>query len=510
MADNYNNESTGILRVWRKRSLRTRIYVILAALVVVPLGVGMVMIWYTLTMERILTRIIEKDLRAFQTAESLEIALVNQKGFVSYYFLDGDPDWLRQLGEYRQIFKEKLGQAAMLSDTPEQKEAISKIKNEYVRYVAAKDKVIDLYLKGEREEGTRLHNQVRGLFFKLLEFCQEYRNIHTENIMNEKRAAQVEAERLRIGLVGAMLTVFSMATLLVFVLIRQILNPVMEITREADREGGLNLPRNEIMALSKSVRGLIEDMDTTHSELEKSREHLLHSEKMAMVGKLAAGMAHSIRNPFTSIKMRLFSLSRSSNMSETQMDDINVISEEIRHIDTIVQNFLEFSRPPRLKKRVISPSRVVDSAIQLLERRLKSYDVEVSVVREKMATEILADPEQLKEVFVNLVVNACEAMKNGGMIVITEEEVRREIGNRRIVIRVGDNGPGIPPVICRKIFQPFYSTKEEGTGLGLSIVSRIIEEHEGTIEVDSKEGRGTTFTIGLPVKETGFEQDSYN
>ncbi len=490
--------------------MRTRIYVILTALVVVPLCAGTGMIWYTLTMERILTRIIEKDLRAFQTAESLEIALVNQKGFVSYYFLDGDPDWLRQLGEYRQIFKERLEQASMLADTPEQKEAISKIEKEYLLYVNAKDKVIDFYLKGRREEGTKLHTQVRGLFSKLLELCQAYRNIHTKNIVNEKRAAQVEAERLRIGLVGAILIVFFMASLLVLVLIRQIFNPVMEITREADREGGLHLPRNEIMALSKSVRGLIEDMDTTHSELEKSREHLLHSEKMAMVGKLAAGMAHSIRNPFTSIKMRLFSLSRSSNMSDTQRDDINVISEEIRHIDTIVQNFLEFSRPPRLKKRVISPSRVVDSAIQLLERRLKSYDVEVSIVREKMAPETMADPEQLKEVFVNLVVNACEAMKNGGMIVITEEEVCREVGKRWIVIRVGDNGPGIPPAICRKIFQPFYSTKEEGTGLGLSIVSRIIEEHEGIIEVDSNEGRGTTFTISLPVKETGFGQDSYN
>jgi signal transduction histidine kinase len=107
--------------------------------------------------------------------------------------------------------------------------------------------------------------------------------------------------------------------------------------------------------LSLSVRGLIEDVDTTHSELEKSREHLFHSEKMAMVGKLAAGMAHSIRNPFTSVKMRLFSLSRSSNLSDTQKDDIHVISEEIRHIDTIVQNFLEFSRPPQIKNAKNQP-----------------------------------------------------------------------------------------------------------------------------------------------------------
>ena len=142
---------------------------------------------------------------------------------------------------------------------------------------------------------------------------------------------------------------------------------------------------NEIKALSRAVRGLIEDVDQTHCELEKSREHLLQAEKMALVGKLAAGMAHSIRNPFTSVKMRLFSLGRTLELTDTQKEDFDVISEEIRHIDTIVQNFLEFSRPPKLKMQPISPSAVVDLALQLLEHRLKSYDVNVKVIRNHAA-----------------------------------------------------------------------------------------------------------------------------
>ena len=111
------------------------------------------------------------------------------------------------------------------------------------------------------------------------------------------------------------------------------------------------------------------------SELAKSREHLLQAEKMAMVGKLAAGMAHSIRNPFTSVKMRLFSMGRTLQMTLAQKEDFEVISEEIRHIDTIVQNFLEFSRPPKLVMQSISPSTVVDNTLQLLAHRLKSYEV---------------------------------------------------------------------------------------------------------------------------------------
>ena len=106
-------------------------------------------------------------------------------------------------------------------------------------------------------------------------------------------------------------------------------------------------------------------MDTTRIELEQSREHLLQSEKLAQIGKLAAGVAHSIRNPLTSVKMRLFSLERTLSLSAAQKEDFDVISEEIRHIDTIVGNFLEFSRPPKLKIQKASPSEVVDMAVQL-------------------------------------------------------------------------------------------------------------------------------------------------
>ncbi len=119
-------------------------------------------------------------------------------------------------------------------------------------------------------------------------------------------------------------------------------------------------------------------MDLAQTELTRSQEHLLQSGKWAMVGKLAAGVAHSIRNPLTSVNMRLFSLKRSLAMSPSQKEDFEVISEEIRHLDAIVRNFLEFSRPPKLKMQRVSPSDVVDGAVQLLRYRLESYGVEVN------------------------------------------------------------------------------------------------------------------------------------
>ena len=199
--------------------------------------------------------------------------------------------------------------------------------------------------------------------------------------------------------------------------------------------------------------------------------------------------------------MRLFSLGRSLELANSQKEDFDVISQEIRHTDTIVQNFLEFSRPPKLKMQQISPSVVVDLVIQLLEHRLKSYDVNVRVIRKQMLPELEADPEQLKEALVNLMENACEAMGLGGSIVIQEEEAFVQISKKAAVIRLSDNGPGLPESIKEKIFQPFFTTKDEGTGLGLSIASRIVEEHRGWLDVTSEEGKGTTFIITLPVKE---------
>jgi signal transduction histidine kinase len=479
----------------------------LLALVMITMAGGIVTVWYTYQMENLLTAVTEKDLAAFQTAEALVVALANQKGFLSYYFIEGDPEWLRRLGEFRQIFKERLNDALQLAETEPEKKALFQIKDEYSRYIAVKDRVLGFYQEGRRDAGIELHRQARGLFFTVLELCEKYKDIHTERIVQAKSASRDQAARLRVIAATAVSISFMLGVLLAFVLGYQILSPVRRLIAEAGRKGDTDAAGDEVKALSRSVRGLIQDVDQTQSELEKSRGSLLQAEKMAMVGKLAAGMAHSIRNPFTSVKMRLFSLNRSLKLTDTQKEDFDVISEEIRRIDTIVQNFLEFSRPPKLTIQSISPSIVVDQTIQLLKYRLKSYDVSVTIEREQTLPEINADPEQLKEVFVNLVVNACEAMERGGSIVIREQEMINPSNGRMAVIRVSDNGPGIPEAIREKVLLPFFTTKEEGTGLGLSIAVRIIAEHHGRMDIESNQSRGTTFIISLPLKEPTDEQD---
>ncbi|MFZ7112097.1 MAG: sensor histidine kinase [Desulfatiglandales bacterium] len=487
--------------MWNPINLRVRIYAVLTVMVLITLLGGLIMVWYTYRMEGLLSYLIDQNIAAFQAADSLESSLSYQKGFVSYYYQDGDPDWLKALGEYRQITRQRLDEARSFTESIGKKDFIEKIESDYANYIHLQDQVIDLYKKGQGELALEIHKDARDSYFRILEYCRDYRDFYKGRIMEVRDQSQQQARKLRIIAGTAILIVLFLAVLLAFVLVNNILGPVRRLALEADREAGLGHSDDDVKALRRSVRGLLEDVDHTHIELEKSREHLLQAEKMAMVGKLAAGMAHSVRNPLTSVKMRLFSLSRTLELTSDQKEDFDVISEEINHTDTIVQNFLEFSRPPKLKMQRISPSEVVDMVIQLLRYRLESYDVVIEVHRHEPLPEVQADPEQLKEALANLIENACEAMKGtGGTIFIEEEESQSDPARPSVVIRLSDTGPGIPEENAKDVFLPFFTTKEEGSGLGLSITTRIIEEHGGTLDLISRD-QGATFEITLPVKE---------
>jgi signal transduction histidine kinase len=485
--------------MWSGFSLRTRIFIILIALVFITLGGGVIMVWYTYQIESLFTSGMDRNLDALRVAEGLESSLVNQKGYVSYYFLDRDPKWLKALEEHRRAFVESLKKTRDLARTDDDLRTIDEIDAAYARYIADKDRVIGLYKAGKTEAGVKLHKDVRVHFFKTLKLCERYRQLNYRRIDDTRRRSLTQASRLRIIAASAMTTAMILGGLLFFVLVRQILEPIRRLARETDRGARKAEYGDEVATLEDRVHGLMEDMDHTQTELLRSREVLVQAEKLALVGKLAAGVAHSIRNPLTSVKMRLFSLGRTLELSRDQSEDFEVISEEIGNIDNIVRNFLEFSRRPKLKIQRISPSDVAEMALQLLKHRLEAYNARVEVKREDLLPEVEIDPEQIKEVLVNLIINACEAMGHrGGRIVIEEAEVSSDEVGDAVEIRVNDEGPGVPESVCNFVFEPFYSTKEEGTGLGLAIARRIVTEHGGRLSLHQEEGRGACFTVILP------------
>ncbi len=487
--------------MWKSIGLRSRILLMLSLLVLITVGGGLASIHYIFTMEKVLYEVIGSEMAALQAAQALKNALVMQKGYVTYYFQDDNPNWLKQLDKHHHAFEEWLKQARKWTDTRREREIVNEIDSRYIRYQLQRDHVIELYKERKREEGFKLQQQVRRQFFQIIRLCRDYQTTHEKSV-----AKAVESNRrrgkavYRMALI-ALLSAVLLGVFLGYTLIKQVLGPIRQLAVGANMPVAGETVEDEVKALGNRFDSLLQDIDQTRDKLEWSREHLQQAEKWAMVGKLAAGVAHSVRNPLTSVKMRLFSLERSLDLSTHQKEDFEVISEEIRNIDKIVNNFLAYSRPPKLRMRAVSPSEVVDTAVQLLRHRLESYNVKVDVKRNGRLPLISADPDQLKEVLVNLIVNACEVMPDGGNIWIEEETTESDEGGQIVLIRVKDEGPGVPESVRTKMFQPFFSTKEEGTGLGLSIAMKIVEEHGGWLDLQSEEGKGACLVITLPGRE---------
>lgn len=488
-----------------KISLSLRVSLILAALVGVVLGGGAFTLWYAAKLDRLFVSVTDRDLAPLEASLRLENALALQKGYVVSYLFDGQEHWLTDLNDREKAFDHWLAQARETTDSPQARSLVNRIESEYLRYVDLRRRAVEDYLAGRREEGAARHAQARGKFTVVIGLCEDFQAIFKDDI---RRAQEEGRERLG-GLHAAMFAVMPLSLLLAgllsLVLLRQILGPVRRLAygdQAASGRPGAS-PGNEVEALDRRVQSLISHADQARHKLEESRERVVQQEKLAMVGKMAAGVAHSVRNPLTSVKMRLFSLTRSLALTPVQREDFDVISEEIRHIDSILQNFLEYSRPPKLRKQQVSPSDVVDMALQLMRHRLESYRVEVELVRDEPLEPMMLDPEQIKECLVNLLVNACEAMPGGGRIVVSEERGKILPLGDVAVLKLADTGPGVPPEVGERIFQPFFSTKEEGSGLGLAIAKRVIEEHDGHLILGSAEGKGAVFTITLPYGREG-------
>ncbi len=486
---------------WKKPNLRTRILLMLCALVSITVAGGLITIGYTYIIDGFFAAVTGTDVQALQASQELETALVMQKGYVTYFAQDRDPQWLKQLTKHHASFEEALKKGRQWAETDKERGILNEMESEYIRYSHARDDVIKLYEENKTKGGLDLQKSARGQFFHIIDLSRQFRNASEQRIAGVREKVKNQAALINVLAALALISVIILSLVLGYSLVNDVLEPIRQLALASEGPRGDLGAEDEVKALSRRFQNLIDDVDQTKSKLKWSREHLQQAEKWALVGKLAAGVAHSVRNPLTSVKMRLFSMERTLALTPSQKEDFEVISEEIRHIDTIVGNFLEFSRSPKLKMQKMSPSNAVDVVLQLLRHRLESYDVKVAVKRDKPLREILADPDQLKEVLVNLIVNACEAMVDGGSISIEEEESSTDSLGPVVVMRVSDTGPGIPAPIQEKLFQPFFSTKEEGTGLGLSIAARIVEEHGGWLDLESKEGQGATFIITLPARE---------
>jgi Amt family ammonium transporter len=229
-------------------------------------------------------------------------------------------------------------------------------------------------------------------------------------------------------------------------------------------------------------------------DLKKTQEQLLQTSRLSALGQLSAGVAHEIRNPLTSIRILIHSLKERLSAEDMRREDIVVIENEIERINQIIKQFLDFARPSQPKMEKVNINQLIEDTLLLISHVLKEHDTRIEKAFSVMPT-ISADRDQMRQVFLNLILNAMQAMSEGGRLKITTT-----VKENKIQISFQDEGPGIPESIQDKLFEPFFTTKEEGIGLGLSITYRIIKAHHGQIGLENLAGKGAVFTITLPLE----------
>jgi PAS domain S-box-containing protein len=242
------------------------------------------------------------------------------------------------------------------------------------------------------------------------------------------------------------------------------------------------------------------------AELEDTHLQLFQAEKMASLGNLAAGVAHEINNPLSGVLIHAQMLSEKLDPDHEWQEDLKLIADQTLRVKEILKNLLEFSRPPGQAMSSLSMTANIEQAVKIVANQAAFHDIEIIRDFQPDLPRIIGDGGQLNQVFINLLVNAADAIDGPGRI-----EISARHGNGRISIEVSDTGVGIPPEHLPQLFEPFFTTKPagKGTGLGLSTSYGIIQRHGGDISVESRPNQGTTFRITLPVEPPPVVKKAY-
>jgi PAS domain S-box-containing protein len=254
-------------------------------------------------------------------------------------------------------------------------------------------------------------------------------------------------------------------------------------------KGELRFQKRRLAPLKEGTRTsgvvvIVEDI----TEFKRLVDQTIQSEKLAEVGRLSAGIAHEVNNPLAVISYAAQLLLREEGLTAVNREILERIESEAERLKTLTGSLLSFSRARETLRRETDLNEVVQDVLRLLRYELTRNSIAPLPF-------IQADPNKLKQVFINLLMNAAQAMTDGGALSVTTD-----VAGGEVEVTITDTGPGIPAAIRQQIFDPFFSTKKdgEGTGLGLYICRTIIAEHEGRIVLNTEEGRGTTFRVLLP------------
>lgn len=253
----------------------------------------------------------------------------------------------------------------------------------------------------------------------------------------------------------------------------------------ADRE------RKQKVVLQRTTTQL----NAVYQELQQNFERMKRSERLYAIGQLSAGLAHEVRNPLASIGGAAAILRKNSGSEGRRDEFLEIIEKESLRLNRLLTNFLEFARPRPPQYQLAEVGPILEAVVGLAAHAVGHQPIQLSIVTAPDVPAITCDPEQIKQVLLNLTINSVQAMPDGGEIVFSTR-----LDGGRVVIDVTDQGLGISAEHLDKIFDPFFTTKDTGTGLGLSVAHQIVSQHGGILNAKNNSGSGSTFSLSLPIQ----------
>ncbi len=479
----------------------------LLAVSLLLLVLGAFTAWYVHSIQQQSADLNSKSIATSNASQTLENHLRELRTNLNEFVITADREYLQAAKINAETVDVTLRKAEELDEFDENQPTLIAIRNKYASF----NEQFIQSLESPAVDDQQIFQQIVQTFITkdLIPLAKQHRETQQAKLENMSRQSQAIADRVSLtllllvtcGAIGGMMAGIAVA--------RSINRSIVELNIPvhaakgslSEVVGPIKISSNGNLAgIRESLDEMVSHVGETVQRLQDSQNRILRTEQMNAIGQLAAGMAHEIRNPLTSMRSIVQSANQHGGASALDDRDVEILEIELERLNELVQTFLDFARPPRIARRLVDLNGVIQRTVQLTKSRAELVGISVTVDLPTSDMTISADPHQLQQVMLNLVLNAIEAQPDGGSIEIQLRSNLNAAKNALMEIKVRDFGGGIPPEVFSRIFEPFFSTKETGTGIGLAICLRIVQDHGGTITQENATTGGSVFTIVIPVE----------
>lgn len=469
------------------------------------LGLGAFTAWYVHSMQQQSTDLISKSIATSNASQSLENELRELSTNLNEFVITGNAEYLEFAKRATEKVEDLLNTTEALSYLYDGEPKLVEIRREFVAFEQQFAKIIRPTTQEQQNAVLRLIQT--SISKELIPRATQHREAQQARLEEMSQSSELIADRVSLtllllvtfGAIGGLTAGIAVA--------RKVHQSIIELNIPVHAASGM---LNEVVGPLKistqcnltEIRESLDEMANrvglTVQRLQESQKKMLRAEQLAALSQMAAGLAHEIRNPLTAMRSLVQMARQQGGGAALDNRDIEVLDTEIERLNELVQTFLDFARPPRLSRRLANISHIILRTVQLTKRRAERQEVQIDFDPPLSDIILNADPQQIQQVLLNLVLNAIDAQPNGGKVWIRLRSTARLTEEDWVEVLVGDAGPGIDSKWIDRIFDPFFSTKETGTGIGLAICRRIVEEHEGNITAENLQQGGAMFTVLLP------------